>query len=54
MQGLNRLFESKVEIPRIKHGNKQILDRLISEESILLAKYLREERKEWKPRLPFI
>jgi len=49
--GLSGLFESEVEIPRIKHGNKQTLDTLISEEALLLAKYLRNERKTWSPRI---
>jgi len=43
-----------VEIPRIKHGNRQTLDTLISEEAILLAKFLRNERKEWNPRIPIV
>ena len=51
-EGLNSLFENEVEIPRIKHGNKQTLDTLISEEALLLARYLRNERKEWNPRIP--
>ena len=49
---LNGFFESNVEIPRIKHGNKQTLDTLINEETLLLAKYLRNEMEEWKPRIP--
>jgi CRISPR-associated protein Cas1 len=52
--GLNSLFESKVEIPRIKHGKKQTVDTLINEEALLLAKFLRKEIKEWIPRLPLI
>jgi hypothetical protein len=51
-EGLNSLFENEVEIPRIKHGNKQTLDTLINEEALLLAKFLRGERKDWSPRLP--
>lgn len=50
--GLNGVFNREVEIPRIKHGKKQTLDTLISEEALLLAKFLRNERKEWNPRLP--
>jgi len=50
-EGLNSLFENEIEIPRIKHGNKQTLDTLINEEALLLAKFLRNERKDWKPRL---
>jgi len=49
---LNQLFETKVEIPRIKHGNKQELETLINEECLLFAKYLRNEIPQWKPRLP--
>ncbi len=52
--GLNGLFNRYVEIPRIKHGKRQTLDTLISEEALLFAKYLRNERKEWRPRLPQI
>jgi len=43
-QSLNRFFESKVKISRIRHGNKQTLEALINEEVLLLAKYLRGER----------
>jgi hypothetical protein len=50
-EGLNSLFESVVEIPRIKHGKKQTLDTLISEEALLLAKFLRHERETWIPRI---
>ncbi len=34
----------------MKHGYKQTLDTLIYEETLLLAKYLRNGRKEWIPR----
>jgi len=44
--------ESNVEIPRIRHGKKQTLGTLINEEALVLAKFLRNERKEWNPRLP--
>jgi len=50
-QKLNDYFERKVEIPRIKHGNKQTLETLINEEAMLLGKYLRNEIPEWKPRI---
>jgi CRISPR-associated protein Cas1 len=49
MKKLNQFFESEVQIPRIKVGNKQTLETLINEEALLLAKYLRNERKEWNP-----
>jgi hypothetical protein len=51
-EGLNNLFEKTVEIPRIKHGNKQTIDTLINEEALLFAKYLRNEQKDWNPRIP--
>ena len=47
-------FEAVVEIPRIKVGQRQTIETLISEEAILLAKYLRNERKGWTPRIPSI
>jgi hypothetical protein len=53
-EGLNSLFNRQVEIPRIRHGKRQTLDTLISEEALLLAKFLRNERKDWTPRLPSI
>jgi hypothetical protein len=53
-EGLNNLFEKIVEIPRIKHGNKQTIDTLMSEEALLFAKYLRNERAVWNPRIPAI
>lgn len=52
--GLNKLFKRKVEIPRIKHGKRQTLDSLINEEALLLAKYLRNERKDWNPRIAIL
>ena len=48
------LFNKMVEIPRIKHGKRQTLDTLITEEALLLAKFLRNERKQWKPRLSIV
>jgi hypothetical protein len=47
----NKLFERIVEIPRIRHGNKQTLDTLINEEAYLFAKFLRHERETWIPRI---
>jgi len=48
---LNDLFNREVDILRIKHGKKQTLDTLISEEALLLAKFLRDERNTWTPRI---
>jgi CRISPR/Cas system-associated endonuclease Cas1 len=54
MIGLDELFNSFVEISRIRHGKRQELETLISEEALLFAKYLRNERQDWNPRLPTI
>lgn len=48
---LNAYFKSEVEIPRIKVGKKQEIETLINEEALLFAKYLRNERKTWNPRI---
>jgi len=51
---LNAYFESKVEIPRIKVGTKQEIETLINEEALLMAKYLRDEKKSWVPRIAIL
>jgi hypothetical protein len=50
MHSLNVFFESYVQVPRIRVGNQQTLETLINGEALLFAKYLRQERKQWKPR----
>ena len=50
MSELNDYFESKVAIPLIRHGNRQRIETLINEEALLLAKFLRDDRKMWTPR----
>jgi len=52
MKKLSSFFESTIEIPRVKHGNRQTVETLINEEALLLANYLRNERSIWIPRLP--
>jgi hypothetical protein len=54
MRTLDRFFESSVKIPRIKVGKKQTIGTLINEEALLLAKFLRNERKDWIPRIAII
>lgn len=48
---LNDYFETIVEVPRIKVGERQTIETLISEDALLFAKYLRNEKKEWHPRM---
>jgi hypothetical protein len=50
-EDLNALFDRMVDFERIKVGKRQTVDTLISEEALLLAKYLRNERKDWIPRI---
>jgi CRISP-associated protein Cas1 len=50
---LNRFFETKVEVKRIRNGEHQTLETLINEEAQLFAKYLRGEIKNWVPRVVF-
>jgi CRISPR-associated protein Cas1 len=47
---LNRFFETRVEIPRIRVGQGQTLETLINEEALLLAKFTRNESETWRPR----
>jgi CRISPR-associated protein Cas1 len=51
VEKLNAFFESMVEIPRVRHGSKQSIETLINEEALLLARYLRNERPSWAPRI---
>ena len=51
MKELNGYFESKVEIPLIRHGGRQRIETLINEEALLFAKFLRDESKTWVPRV---
>jgi hypothetical protein len=51
---LNRFFESRVEVKRIKNGEHQTLETLINEETQLFAKYLRGEVKSWVHKVAFI
>jgi hypothetical protein len=37
---------------RIRIGKRQTIETLINEEALFLAKFLRDERKVWTPRIP--
>ena len=50
-EDLNAFFDRMVNVERIKVGNWQTIDTLISEEALLFAKYLRGEIKAWNPRI---
>jgi CRISPR-associated protein Cas1 len=51
LKKLNAYFMSKVEVPRIRKGEHQEIETLISEEALLFAKYLRNEIDIWNPRI---
>jgi CRISPR-associated protein Cas1 len=51
IKDLEKYFETKVDIPRIRKGKRQSLDTLINEECSLLAMFLRGERDSWTPRI---
>jgi CRISPR/Cas system-associated endonuclease Cas1 len=48
---LNKYFEKKVAIPRMRRGAHQGVETLISEETLLFAEYLRDEKPTWDPRI---
>jgi CRISPR-associated protein Cas1 len=50
LDDLNRFFETKVAVKRIRNGEHQTIETLINEEALLFAKYLRNENDEWNPR----
>ena len=46
MKELSNFFESEVDFPRIRVGKKQTVETFINEETLLLARYLRQETIE--------
>lgn len=51
---LNKYFETKVDIARIKRGRRQEIETLINEEALLFASYLRGEKESWLPRVAIL
>ena len=51
MRTLGQYFENMVEMPRIRVGRRQTIETLINEEALLLAKFLKDKRKTWIPRV---
>jgi len=48
---LNQYFEKKIVLPRVRRGQQQEIETLINEEALLFAQFLRNEKKEWIPRI---
>jgi len=51
MRELNDYFDTKIELPRIHSGKRQRIENLINEETLLIAKFLRNEKEKWTPRI---
>jgi len=51
MNNIDQLLEKKVEVPRIHSGKRQAIETLINEETLLFARYLRDESESWNPRI---
>ncbi|OGD45859.1 hypothetical protein A3K70_00175 [Candidatus Bathyarchaeota archaeon RBG_16_48_13] len=51
MKQLNQYFETRIEIPRIRVGQGQTFETLINEEALLLARFIREDDRDWIPRI---
>lgn len=52
VKDLNEFFKSKVNVPRMRMGDRQEIETLINEEALLFAKFVRNELKTWKSRIP--
>jgi hypothetical protein len=51
VRSLNRCFEDKIDVPRMRVGEQQEIETLINEEALLFAQYLRNEKQSWIPRI---
>ena len=51
MRQLNDYFDTKIEVPLIRQGKRQRIETLMNEEALILAKYIRNESKNWVPRI---
>jgi len=50
MKSLNKYFQRKVDVSRVRMGKQQEIETLINEEALLFAEYLRNEKQTWIPR----
>jgi hypothetical protein len=51
VRSLTEYFQSEVALPRIRMGKSQEIETLINEEAFLLARYFRNEKSDWVPRI---
>jgi hypothetical protein len=48
---LHDFLHQHVDIARFRHGLRQQIETLISEEAFLFAQYIRNEKSTWQPRI---
>ena len=51
MKEIDQLFKRKMEVPRVYFGKRQTIETLINEEVLMFARYLRNGKEEWSPRI---
>jgi hypothetical protein len=51
MRRIDAYFRTIVKVPRVRMGERQEIETLINEEALLLARYLRDEKPSWHPRI---
>ena len=49
MKAFNGFFESYVDVPRMRVGKQQTFGTFISEETLVIGKFLRHELNIWTP-----
>lgn len=51
VNALHEFLHQHVKIERFRHGSRQQIETLISEEAFLFAQYIRKEKSTWQPRI---
>lgn len=51
VMALNQYFQSKIRMPRVRIGEQQEIETLISEEALEFARFLRNECQNWIPKI---
>jgi CRISPR/Cas system-associated endonuclease Cas1 len=51
IDALHEFLHQHVAMARFRHGSRQQIETLISEEAFLFAQYIRGEKSTWKPRI---
>jgi CRISPR-associated protein Cas1 len=54
LNALEALFQTKVEVPRVRRGKRQEIETLIGEEALLLARFVRSQQEHWVPRVAIL